>query len=70
MFQLIYYEIQIALDEFTSLLGEAEARGLLELLRLATAGRVGARNGPSVITAVLLGINTHFRIVWYYKFFV
>lgn len=43
------------MDDFTTLMGESEARGLLELLRLAIAGRIEARNSPSVVTAVLLG---------------
>lgn len=45
----------VSLDDFTSLLGEREARALLDLLRLAVAGRVEAPNAANVLTNVLQG---------------
>lgn len=47
----------VSLDDFTSLLGEREARALLDLLRLAVAGRVEAPNATNVLTNVLQGNN-------------
>lgn len=46
----------MALDEFTSQLGESDARALVDLLKLAAAGRVpDASNAVKVITDVLMG---------------
>lgn len=47
-------------DDFTMLLGEAEAKSLLELLKLSVNGRTGAVNTAQAIanTLIALGMNT------------
>lgn len=50
----------IGLDEFTTLLGESEAKSLVELLKLSVAGRTGPANTAQTISSTLiaLGINS------------
>lgn len=46
----------MVLDEFTSQLGESDARALVDLLKLAAAGRIpDANNSVKIITDVLMG---------------
>ncbi|CAG9110153.1 unnamed protein product [Plutella xylostella] len=46
---------KVALDDFTSQLGESDARALVDLLKLAAAGRVpDANNAVRIITDVLM----------------
>ncbi|CAH2068345.1 unnamed protein product, partial [Iphiclides podalirius] len=48
---------KLALDDFTSQLGESDARALVDLLKLAAAGRVpDANNAVRVITDVLMAL--------------
>ncbi|XP_041973907.1 probable E3 ubiquitin-protein ligase HERC2 [Aricia agestis] len=48
---------KLALDDFTSQLGESDARALVDLLKLAAAGRVpNAANAVKVITDVLMAL--------------
>ncbi|XP_048481969.1 probable E3 ubiquitin-protein ligase HERC2 [Plutella xylostella] len=48
---------KVALDDFTSQLGESDARALVDLLKLAAAGRVpDANNAVRVITDVLMAL--------------
>lgn len=47
------------LDEFTSLLGESEAKGLLELLKLSVAGRTGSVNTSQTIANTLIALGTN-----------
>ncbi|CAH2243797.1 jg12710 [Pararge aegeria aegeria] len=48
---------KLALDDFTSQLGESDARALVDLLKLAAAGRVpDASNAVKVITDVLMAL--------------
>lgn len=47
------------LDEFTSLLGESEAKGLLELLKLSVAGRTGSGNTSQTIANTLIALGTN-----------
>ena len=50
----------IGLDEFTMLLGESEAKSLIELLKLSVAGRTGPPSTAQTIanTLIALGINS------------
>lgn len=46
----------MVLDDFTSQLGESDARALVDLLKLAAAGRIpDANNAVKIITEVLMG---------------
>lgn len=46
----------MVLDDFTSQLGESDARALVDLLKLAAAGRTpDANNAVKIITDVLMG---------------
>lgn len=48
--------LQLVLDEFTSQLGESDARALVDLLKLAAAGRIpDSNNAVKIITDVLMG---------------
>ncbi|CAB3257193.1 unnamed protein product [Arctia plantaginis] len=48
---------KLALDEFTSQLGESDARALVDLLKLAAAGRIpNANNAVKIITDVLMAL--------------
>ncbi|XP_037935505.1 probable E3 ubiquitin-protein ligase HERC2 [Teleopsis dalmanni] len=47
------------LDDFTSLLGEAEAKGLIELLKLSVAGRTGSASTSQTIAETLIALGTN-----------
>ncbi|KAJ0180993.1 hypothetical protein K1T71_003078 [Dendrolimus kikuchii] len=48
---------KMVLDDFTSLLGESDARALVDLLKLAAAGRIpDANNAVKIITEVLMAL--------------
>ncbi|XP_052754599.1 probable E3 ubiquitin-protein ligase HERC2 isoform X2 [Galleria mellonella] len=48
---------KMALDDFTSQLGESDARALVDLLKLAAAGRIpDANNAVKIITDVLMAL--------------
>ena len=52
----VFCFLQLALDEFTSQLGESDARALVDLLKLAAAGRIpDSNNAVKIITEVLMG---------------
>lgn len=47
---------KMALDDFTSQLGESDARALVDLLKLAAAGRIpDSSSAVRIITDVLMG---------------
>lgn len=47
---------KMVLDDFTSQLGESDARALVDLLKLAAAGRIPDSNSAvKIITDVLMG---------------
>ncbi|XP_048005438.1 probable E3 ubiquitin-protein ligase HERC2 [Leguminivora glycinivorella] len=51
---------KMALDDFTSQLGETDARALVDLLKLASAGRIpDANNAVKTITDVLMALCAH-----------
>lgn len=49
----------IGLDEFTTLLGEAEAKSLVELLKLSVAGRTGPASTTQTIASTLIALGIH-----------
>lgn len=51
------------LDEFTSLLGESEAKSLLELLKLSVAGRTGSASTSQTIANTLIALGTNSSVV-------
>lgn len=51
------------LDEFTSLLGENEAKGLLELLKLSVAGRTGSGNTSQTIANTLIALGSNSSVI-------
>lgn len=51
------------LDEFTSLLGELEAKGLLELLKLSVAGRTGSVSTSQTIANTLIALGTNSSVI-------
>lgn len=53
------------LDEFTSLLGESEAKGLLELLKLSVAGRTGSNSASTsqTIANTLIALGTNSSVI-------
>ncbi|XP_055600343.1 probable E3 ubiquitin-protein ligase HERC2 isoform X2 [Uranotaenia lowii] len=54
----IMHEAPLAnnLDDFTTLLGEAEAKHLIELLKLSVSGRTGAPNASETIASTLIAL--------------
>lgn len=44
------------LDDFTALLGESEAKHLIELLKLSVSGRTGSANASETIASTLIAL--------------
>lgn len=47
------------LDDFTTLLGESEAKGLIELLKLSVNGRCGSNSSSETIANTLIALGVH-----------
>lgn len=53
----------IGLDEFTALLGESEAKSLVELLKLSVAGRTGGPATTQTIASTLIALGIHSAVI-------
>lgn len=51
------------LDDFTSLFGEAEARNLLELLKLSVSGRAGVQSNVETIANTLISLGLSSTVI-------
>ncbi|XP_055844671.1 probable E3 ubiquitin-protein ligase HERC2 isoform X2 [Episyrphus balteatus] len=51
------------LDDFTSLLGEAEAKSLVELLKLSVAGRTGPQSTSQTIADTLIALGSNSPVI-------
>lgn len=47
------------LDDFTTLLGESEAKGLIELLKLGVNGRCGSNSSSETVASTLIALGVH-----------